>query len=309
MEKRYAVGIDIGGSHICCALVDLLDNQVLSSSYAEQKVDNQASATTILDSWCTAIEQTLSHVNPSEILGLGFAMPGPFDYEHGIGNFENVFKYQSLKGYPITKSLQERLGMDYTIRYVNDAIAFGLGEYWYIQKEGFNRITAITLGTGLGSSFIEHGVPIVNDNRVPQKGWLGGLPYGENIADDYFTTRWFLKQYYDLTGQTATGVKEISEMAQYMPSLLMLFNVFGRELALLSSTWLIQFQTEAVILGGNIANAYALFGNAFEQTLQAQGVILPIFVSSLKEQAALLGSATLLLDKNWDSIVPLLTEM
>ncbi|NJL75871.1 MAG: ROK family protein [Saprospiraceae bacterium] len=308
MEKQYAVGIDIGGSHISTALVEMKSNQLLDVTQAERKVDNQAEAAQIMATWCDAIQHSLSFVAPSQIAGLGLAMPGPFDYEQGIGDFENVEKYQHLKNFNVTTALHERLQQPFTIRYVNDAIAFGLGEYGYLEKEGFQRMTAITLGTGLGSSFINKGVPVLDDLSVPKKGWFGGLPYKDNIADDYFTTRWFLKQFYEVTGQTATGVKEISDLAASSSLVRNIFEVFGERLGQLIGKWLVTFNTEILILGGNISNAYAWFGSALEHSLRVQNIQVTIRLSVLKETASLLGSAMLLEETYWQPIALLLKK-
>lgn len=309
MEKQYAVGIDIGGSHISTALVEMKSNKLLDGTQAERKVDNQAEAAQIMATWCDAIQHSLSFVASSQIVGLGLAMPGPFDYERGIGDFENVGKYQHLKNFNITTAFHERLQHPLTIRYINDAVAFGLGEYRSLGQEGFERMTAITLGTGLGSSFIDKGVPVLDSPNVPQKGWFGGLPYEDNIADDYFTTRWFLKQFYQITGQTATGVKEISDLAVSSPSIRNIFEVFGERLGQLIGKWLMTFGTEILVLGGNISNAYNWFGSALEQSLQVQNIQVTIRLSVLKETAALLGGAMLLEESYWQPIVPLLKKM
>ena len=40
--KRYAIGADIGGSHISCALVDMDNGRIIEASRAERKIDNQS---------------------------------------------------------------------------------------------------------------------------------------------------------------------------------------------------------------------------------------------------------------------------
>ena len=65
------------------------------------------------------------------IQGVGFAMPGPFDYVKGIPLFtgENG-KYENINGIDVPVELRNYLGLsaDFKIRFINDATAFAIGE-------------------------------------------------------------------------------------------------------------------------------------------------------------------------------------
>ncbi len=84
MTKKYAIGADVGGSHISTVLVDIQTGNMVIESKSEQNINNQASAEEIFNDWSIAIKKTMSFVNADEIAGIGFAMPGPFDYENGV---------------------------------------------------------------------------------------------------------------------------------------------------------------------------------------------------------------------------------
>jgi len=58
--KKYANGADIGGSHISCAVIDLEKESIIRKSFAAQKVDNQASADDILESWTIVFKKSLN---------------------------------------------------------------------------------------------------------------------------------------------------------------------------------------------------------------------------------------------------------
>ncbi len=53
-QNRYVVGADIGGSHICAAVVDLKTG-ALSGEPVSIPVDSSARATEILDAWAQGI--------------------------------------------------------------------------------------------------------------------------------------------------------------------------------------------------------------------------------------------------------------
>ena len=171
--KKYAIGVDIGGSHISCAVIDLEKGNIIRESFATQVVDNQASADDILTNWTIALKKSLSHINKDQLAGIGFAMPGPFDYENGIAMFtESVAKYQNLYSIKVSKRLKELMGLsnDSDVRFMNDASAFAIGEAWCGKASKVDRSVSITLGTGFGSAFVDDGVVVVDRDDVPKLG-------------------------------------------------------------------------------------------------------------------------------------------
>ena len=87
------------------------------------------------------------------------------------------------------------------------------------------------------------------------------------------------------------------------------FNEFGENLAAFLTLWLKKFETESLIIGGNISKAYDLFSQRFKEELLNQGVDIKIGVSKLKEEAALIGSARLLDASYYKSIKLSLAKM
>ncbi len=186
--KKYAIGADIGGSHISAVLVDMETGRIVPESAAEQKVNNQASAAEILDDRAKALRQTMTFVPIGELAGIGFAMPGPFDYKTGVALLKNVAKYDSLYGINVGYELKKRLNLpaEMPFRYLNDALSFAVGECWAGKASGYKNVVAITLGTGFGSAFLTNGVPVIEGDRVPKMGYVYHIPYEKGIADDYF---------------------------------------------------------------------------------------------------------------------------
>jgi len=92
---------------------------------------------------------------------------------------------------------QELVSLDgnQAIRFMNDASSFAVGEAWIGNAAGYKRSLFITLGTGFGSAFLEKGIPVVERDDIPPMGCLWHLPFRDGISDDYFSTRWIIKQY------------------------------------------------------------------------------------------------------------------
>ena len=221
-------------------------------------------------------------------MGIGFSFPGPFDYEKGISLVEGVNKFDKLFGLDLTSSFISRFrGMRISdFRYVNDAGAFAIGEAFAGVVKNHKRVMALTLGTGLGSGFVIDGQLITTGESVPSNGWVYNLPFEDTIADDSFSTRWFCKRYEALAGIRIEGVREIAEKINtdiYSKQVLgsFIIPVYNR------------FKGDIIVLGGNISKAYPLFKESLLKRIREEGLNIPISVSSLQDNAAMLGAGLL----------------
>ena len=230
---RYSVGVDIGGSHISCALIDLDRMEIREETLTEMPVDNQATSGEIIETWSAAIGKSMQGIDPGQIMGIGFAMPGPFDYVNGISLIRGVSKYEKLYGIDVGKEIRKSLGLKsgQSVRFINDASAFAIGEARAGKAAGAARSMVITLGTGIGSAFIRNGVPVVTGDSVPEKGWVYHLNYRDSIADNYFSTRWFLQRYKEVTHREVDGVKSMVREAAKNEHIMEIFKEFGTSLA------------------------------------------------------------------------------
>jgi glucokinase len=310
-NTHIAIGIDIGGSHISCGAVDLKINELLSGTCFESKVDNKATAEAILNSWVGAIKLTMNVVGKDQVAGIGFAMPGPFDYAKGIALFERVEKYLNLFGVHVDNEIRSRLGLPASmpVRFINDATAFAVAEAWIGIGKDFPRVIALTLGTGFGSAFIADGIPVLEGDRVPEMGCVWHLPFKEGIADDYFSTRWFEKSYFKLTGKTVNGVKGISELFDYEEIARNLLIEYGTNMGDFLAPWIKKFDAGHIIIGGNITGAFDKFGNYLLKSLADHEIAAGVSLSVLRENAAIIGSARLIDNAFFAKVEPLLTKM
>lgn len=308
---KYAVGVDIGGSHISSVVVDVNSGEMLKDSLAEVEVDNQAAADEILDKWAAAISESIMSIDRTQLIGIGLAMPGPFDYKNGVALLKNVAKYDSLYGINVGDELKKRLDLstEFPFRYSNDALSFAVGECWVSKASNYKNVVAITLGTGFGSAFLSNGVPVIEGDRVPESGYVYHIPYENGIADDYFSTRWFLGEYKKRTGIVCSGVKEIADRVGNDEAAKALFDDFGSSLAGFLVPVLANFNADCLVIGGNISRAYPLFSAAFLRVLNEREINIEIMISKLMESAAMVGSARLLDDEFWTKIEPLVAKI
>jgi glucokinase len=310
--RKYAIGADIGGSHISCAAIDIEKEAILKQTFASQKVDNQASAAEILDNWAKALQESLSYIDKNQLAGIGFAMPGPFEYDKGIARFTHeVAKYEKLYGVDVASKIKELLALPEgsEARFMNDASSFAVGEAWVGKAAGTKRSISITLGTGFGSAFIDGGAPVVEREDVPKLGCVWHLPFINGIADDYFSTRWFIGRYSEKTGQKLSGVKDIADRFNSDTHARDVFTEFGLNLGDFLGPWLKLFNADVLVIGGNVSAAYNLFGPFFERVIGEHGVKTVVKISELKEDAALIGAARLFDQDFWEKVKPLLAKM
>jgi glucokinase len=310
--KSIAIGVDVGGSHISCAACNIVEKKYLPETFSENDLDNQGTAEEIIGVWSRTILLTIEKAGLENVAGIGFAMPGPFDYAKGIAMFKgNNKKYENIYGLNVPEALRKKMNLpdSFPIRFINDATAFAIGEDWIGKSSGSKRSMAITLGTGFGSAFLCNRLPVVSGTEVPEMGCVWYLPFENGTADDYFSTRGFLDRYYEKTGVQLSGVKELAKLAEDRSDAKLLFDDFGSKLGLFLSPWMVKFGVEVLVIGGNISYAFPLFGESLKAGLEANGADIRIAVSELKESASMIGSSVLVDDAYYGKLSLLLPQM
>ncbi len=291
LSGNYAVGVDIGGSHVCSVVVDVQTGALLSEPFTTN-VDHTESAETIFSAWTDNLRHTISS-SPVPVRQIGMAFPGPFDYDKGISRLEH--KFPDIFGLNVGEILSARL-LDFrglSFKYVNDAGAFALGESLYGAAAEFDRVLVLTLGTGLGSGFVADRKIIREGDEVPQGGEVWYLPYGDGIADGKFSTRWIVGRYEQLTGIKVKGAKDVAIRAETDPEARRLFSEFGEGLADFTAPILRNFKCSSVLLGGNISRSMDLFLPTMLHKYAKEGMDVKVKASILLDKAAMMGAASL----------------
>src|SRR5258705_9549815 len=200
VQRRNAnavrIGVDIGGTHISAALILNADGTCLEGTYVKGSVDPSAGSKNILDGWAKVINAVIARAGNLTIEAIGIAMPGSFDYDLGTSLIRGVSKYESLFGLNIREALLDRIRLkDIHIFFGNDAGCFGLGEGKTGRSASHARVIAITLGTGIGASYLIDGRLATNGDGVPSQGYLYNFPFLDGTAEDYFSARWLLARF------------------------------------------------------------------------------------------------------------------
>lgn len=292
INMNSVVGIDIGGSHITTALVDLEKKAILDHSLHRSRVNCHGSAREIIDSWCHEIENSFSKPGGPDPQSrkhwkIGIAMPGPFDYEKGVSLISGLDKYDALYGLNVRTLLSDALGMQPAhVLLKNDAACFLDGELFAGAGQGYQDVLGITLGTGFGTAF---GI-----NGVATDAQLWQTPFGDGLAEDHFSTKWFIKQAGLINGSVIQGVKDLIVNPAHAVIKEQLFSIFSAHLALFFKDLLTRRSApDLIIVGGNIAQAKDCFWEGLHLGLKKHHLNLKFVISELGENAALLGAASL----------------
>lgn len=309
MKSNIVIGIDIGGSHITSAAVNINDLSIVANTTFSVKINNKSPKIEILENWGSVINSTLESSQLTGNVRLGFAIPGPFQYHTGLALFNGLNdKYGSLYNSYIPNELIHFLDRDIAgMRFINDATAFGVGAASTGRAKSHSKTIAITLGTGFGSAFIKDGVPLIASEGVPSGGCLWDKPYKDGIGDDYFSTRWCVQRYLEISGKQVTGVKEIAKSNDSDSRAV--FMEFGSNLAKFMIPFLEKYKPDLIILGGNVSKANSLFLPIFKSEIENFGIHTNFEISELMEDAALIGSARLFDTELWEQVKNDLTNL
>lgn len=295
LQSPIALGVDIGGSHIICAAVDLTNGEIIESSRQSMEVDGSGSKEEILWRWLEVMRKGVENINPTGFAGVGIAMPGPFDYETGICRMQGVGKYESLYGVDVRKVISEGIKAceGLPIVFKNDATCFVMGEQWKGSAHGESHVLGITLGTGMGSTFLTQGQMTQGKGMIPDDGFLYHIPWGDGVADDCFSTRGLLRRAKDCTGGCYSGVKELAQLSESDILIQQLFVDFGTDLGRFLTPYLKDHGTGVLVLGGNISRAMELFAPSLTDQVHRGGIDVKVVSSELWEDASIVGSARL----------------
>ena len=151
-EKKYSIGVDLGGTNIVCAIVNYqgkIVNRLKVPTLAER--GKEATIKRIIETIHENIVQ--SSVVPDDIIGIGIGAPGPLDVKRGMINFApNLPGWRDV---PLRKILEDEFNMKVVLE--NDANAAAWGERCFGAGQGVINLVCFTLGTGIGGGIIIDG--------------------------------------------------------------------------------------------------------------------------------------------------------
>lgn len=154
MEKKYVVGVDIGGTTSKLGVVDAR-GRVLAQSVI--KTETTVTAQEFVKSLAEAIRANiaLANIDPAEVRGVGVGAPNG-NYYTGCIAFAPNLGWAANCSVPFVEMLAAELD-GVPVSLTNDANAAAVGEMTYGIAKGKKHFIMITLGTGVGSGIVVNG--------------------------------------------------------------------------------------------------------------------------------------------------------
>jgi glucokinase len=169
VQRRLAIGIDLGGTQLRAALVDC-DGGIISRAAVETDVaGGPAGVVEQIRRLCEEIDVAGRR---AEIAGVGVSAPGPLDSETGT-----VIAIPTLPrwdDFPLRRTLEETLGLPVVLE--NDGIAAADGEWKFGAARGLRHFVYVTVSTGIGG-----GVAVDNRLLHGRRGMAGHV--GHMVID------------------------------------------------------------------------------------------------------------------------------
>lgn len=290
----YAIGVDLGGTHIKMLAIDESGKTLIEKMMAtEDKRDaNQSTWKEKIHLMIAAIEAELGA--PANAIGL--AAPGMAASDHSH-IFEFSGRLEGLEGLVWTDFLKRKN----KVNVLNDAHAALYGEYWLGAARGVDNVILLTLGTGVGGAFMINGKLVTGaTGRAGHLGHTSLNPKGpKDICNSPGSIEMMIGEC-TVQERTKGAYKSTAELVQAYrngdktAAAIWLESVHGLACAL--SSFINILDPERIVLGGGISNAgEALFKPLAEFMNDVEwrphGIQVPIVKAELGINAGSIGAA------------------
>lgn len=141
---KWAIGIDLGGSHVAAAAVN--ERGKIKSRHKRELASHDVKY--VVSEIAKVVEKAIEGLG-KRIVGIGIGSPGNIDDKTGVVRFSPNFGWSDV---PLRSKLEKKLGR--SVRILNDARCATIGEYLHGTGRGTKDFALITIGTGLGGGFV-----------------------------------------------------------------------------------------------------------------------------------------------------------
>jgi glucokinase len=320
-EAQYIIGIDIGGTLVEMAIMDLEGEFIIHSSIMTQDYLDQGLIKVISNLIREMIIE--ADIDTEKIMAIGVGAPGITDVKKGV-----VTEAPSLgwNHYPLKEEVEKYL--DYPVYIENDVNVAVLGEQWKGVAKEKDNVILMTLGTGVGCGIIVNGQLYHGSNYAA--GEIGYLVTDKSTAKQEYDSAFagygfldnhvggpsivlgMLKQLKEAsktekyrTQEEEWTAEEIFELAKSGdPVALRVINEVIEHIGFAIINIICIFNPQCVVLGGGISKSGDWFlpkvRELVEKHLPEQSQ-MEIYITQLP-QVSLLGTASLCL-KNHESLL------
>ncbi|HEY0025464.1 MAG TPA: ROK family protein [Longimicrobium sp.] len=155
-EKKWIVGVDLGGTNIVVGLVPIEGGEVLG--FRTVPTESVRGAKFVVDRIVSLVEAAITEVTAAQgtsraaVAGVGIGSPGPLDRKTGtVINTPNL----GWRNFPLRDLVANQVKLPCALD--NDANCATYGEWWLGAGRGVSSLVGLTLGTGIGGGIVLDG--------------------------------------------------------------------------------------------------------------------------------------------------------
>ncbi len=165
MEKKYYVGVDIGGTFVKCGIVSSTGEILVKGKIPTGKDRPYGEIAKDIAEFAKKLEAEAG----VETLAVGVGCPGSINSATGVIVYSNNIAWENV---PLGAELEKRLGKPTFV--TNDANAAALGESFIGAGKDYHSSILVTLGTGVGGG-------IVLDDKLFEGNFSAGAEIGHHV--------------------------------------------------------------------------------------------------------------------------------
>jgi glucokinase len=305
MPSKYIIGIDLGGTNLKIALLDLScrikKKQILNTSSFIRK---ESLIGAISDSVLKIISG--SGLKKRQILGIGMGLPGPIDADRGVVHF-----FPNIPGWievGLKKILEKKLVIPVFID--NDANLMALAEYKLGAARGCKNAVCLTLGTGVGGGLIIDGKLFRGSSYAA--GEIGHMPIneigpecncgGSACLESYIGNRRIMRLAKKIF-KKQVSLEELSQLAiSNNKKAVWIWKKVGRQLGIALVQVVNLLNPDCIVIGGGVANAGSVLFDSVEETILSRAMIVQakavrVIKAKLGNEAGMIGASLLVKSK------------
>ncbi|MBI4004041.1 MAG: ROK family protein [Candidatus Omnitrophica bacterium] len=303
-QRMWAVGVDFGGTNIKCGLVDRRGRVVTSLVLSTARFGRP---TTFVVGIHRAVEQLAAsaRLSSARLAGIGIGVPGLVDAQRGV-----VHMLTNVRGWcdvPLAGRLRARLHVPVFID--NDANLVTLGEWRWGAGRGAKSLVCLTLGTGVGGGLVFHGA--LYRGASGAAGEIGHTVLDPDGPRCGCGARGCLEAHVGTAAIVRMARQAgVAHRGRLTPEWLawmarrgdrraravwhQVGRLLGRGLAGIVNL----LNPDRVVIGGGVANAWALFAPSLRRAIRADAMEIPgrtvrVVRAQLGDQAGVIGAAVL----------------
>lgn len=156
VEKRWVVGVDLGGTNIVVGVLPIEGGDLLG--LRTQKTEALKGAKFVVDRIVHMVQEAIAEVASAHgvgkeaFAGIGIGSPGPLNRKTGtIINTPNL----GWRNFPLRDLIANAVGLPAALD--NDANCATYGEWWLGAGKAVDNLVGFTLGTGIGGGIVLNG--------------------------------------------------------------------------------------------------------------------------------------------------------